>query len=342
MNGESTDGVPLGLQGPYVTPYVTQLGRYNGHDFQLIEAQCPLDFPDIGRHSQALSAGYSTWMHTGQNVTIIPCAYGGTGFFTAMNWMPVDMSAGPPANYSLYYDCTNRTNYVLSLPGYVLGGILWDQGEQEAEEFVSGDVWLALVGNLVNSWRRDLIGGANVPFVAVELLPVYVAITVPSEGTWLEVQAAIDNVPFNISYSATVYGLNYTGESFPHGDGGGIHYSALSQYEVGFLEYYALLAATYNYPGATMPGSVLQVFAVVFAPTSVNVTWTPDPVARTYRIYLGLSLVAVASSSLTPGTILTSTVLSVCMSYAVNVVSVGPTALWAEPSTSTVFSTSCG
>ncbi len=335
MVGMSNDGVPFWSQTPYATPFVTQLGRYNGQDWKLIEAVDLLDFPEQGiGHSQAITAGYSTWLHTGQNVTLIPCAWGGTGFTGTPNWMPVNMSAGPPANYSLYYDCTNRTNYVLSQPGYSLGGILWDQGEQEATEGVSGDVWLGYVENLVTSWRSDLIGGDKAPFVAVQMVPSYVA---QGGADWLSIQAAINSIPFRIPFSATVYGLDSWGGSLATGDDGGIHYNTQSQEAIGFHEWDAIVAAKQNYPGSTTPGQVLQVFVAVVSATEVNISWVPDPVATSYVVTI-MDHSEIVPAEQNP--IMMWYGLS-WVSYEVTVVSVGLTGANGPSSAPVWFSTAC-
>jgi hypothetical protein len=324
MVGASQDGVPFGAGTPFSSPYTTQLST----NFTIVPAVDPLDWPAYsGGHSQAITAAYSMWRRTGQNVTIIPCASGGTGFTTTPNWTPVNMSAGPPPQYSLYYDCTNRTNYVLSLPGHELAGILWDQGETEAFDNLSGASWLALVDNLVASWRRDITNASTAPFVSVQMVPLYVA---TAGYTFVAIQAAIDSIPFNISRSAVVYAYNSSGSPLLAGDGGTIHFSAAAQQALGFLDDPALVAASFNRPGATLPGQVLQVFV-----SPPNVSWTPDPVAASYQLWCNS-----AQRVVQPGaTSLVLSGLSPCTAYVLNVTAVGPSGLLGQPSAQSAFLT---
>jgi len=334
MVGYSVDGVPLGASTPYASPYVTQLGRYNGNNFLVIPAVDPMDYPSqTSGHSQAIPFGYTVNQHTGRNVTLIPCAWGGTGFTGTVNWTPVNMSDPASATNPsfLYYDCTNRTNFLLAQTSlYILGGILWDQGEAEAENGVSGSQWLADVDNLVASWRHDLIGGTNASFVSVQILPSYVVSTGP---TSLSVQNAIDSVPFNITYSATVYGQDASGNSFLSGDGGAVHYSAVSQQLLGILDYGAWVAAQSN---RSTPGPILQTFATLASGTVMNFTWTPDPASTYYLVWVNQTT---SYNTTSPFLVLSS--LTPCTEYSINVTGVGASGFTGVPSTPNVFRMPC-
>lgn len=334
MVSNSADGYPFGADTPYASPYVTQLGRYNGNNLLIIPAVDPLDYINqFQSHSQAITFGYNTWLHTGQNITIIPCAVDGTGFSGFPNWVPVDINAGAPAELSLYYDCTTRTNYVLSLPGYTLAGIIWDQGEADATINTPASVWLADIQNLVTSWRRDLIGGANVSFVAVQLLPAFAAV---AGGTYPQIQLAINSIPFNIPLSSVVYGLDSSGYSLPAGDGGAVHYAAVSEQALGFLDYYAWVASKNNFHGSLIPGQIVQVFTLLFTATTANISWTPDPIATAYQVWLNGSMVVAQSFSKA-----SLTNLVICTMYIVNVTGVGPTGVLGNPSLPSIFFTPC-
>ena len=328
MVGYGADSVPFGAGTPYTNAHLTQLGRFNGNNFVLVPAVDPLDYAVLGPgHSQAITAAYNTWLYSGFDVTIIPCAQGSTGFGGAVSWTPVSMST--PNTQSLYYDCTNRTNFVLSMPGYELAGILWDQGETESAGSVPASTWLADVENLVSSWRRDLIGAATVPFVAVQMVPSYVAANA-NGTTYAQIQAAIDSIPSNIAYSAAVYGLDASGNSLPSGDGGPIHYSAHSAQALGFADYFALQAARQNYAGSTTPGRIVQVFV-----SGSTVSWTPDPVAASYQVRVNTSVSYTTQPTLALGQ------LAMCASYPITVTGVGSTGQLGAPSATALLGTVC-
>lgn len=282
-------------------------GGYNvatdGDDsFILVEATDPLEFPTVPFNKSeevgvgpGMSFAYTYTTLTGNNVTLIPCAVGGT---TLYQWTPSDDPT------TLYGDCTTRVNFVTALPGYTLGGILWLQGEQDVmNPNTNLASYVQNLTALIASWRHDLTGGSeSTPFVAGQMEPLWVMYQI---ALGQEIQAVITNLPFTIPYTSVVYGLNTTGVPLPFGcNSAPIHYSGASQRIIGQAYASALLAASHNYVGSTTPGKIVQVFILPISTTTANISWTPDPVASFYRITLISSSTPMIITNPTSSTVL--------------------------------------
>lgn len=325
MAGHNTDGGTPGVPTIYSIPQITQLGRwtqggYVGNDnYLILPGMDPLEFSDSPNVTGSVGVGpgmsfaYTYYNNTGQNVTLIPCAVGNTGISL---WQPVNVS-NPANNASLYYDCVNRTNYVLSLPGYVMGGILWLQGE--ANTGTPSSLYTTLLNNTINGWRRDVINAANVPFVVGQIPPTWAG---PSSMS----QPVINAVPFNIPRTAAVYAQDAFGATLATGASQNVHYSAYTQRYMGVQYYHAFVAASSNYPGSVTPGKISQVFLLLSA-NSVNVSWVPDPIATSYRVNLtsGSGGATFVSSTTTSSLLVTFSGLSNTTQYDVTVQGIGPT-----------------
>lgn len=353
MVGFNTDGTAANTNTVYTIPQITQLGRYtsNGYtandNFKILPGRDPLEFNVAGYGCNCvtsqvgvgpgMSFAYTYYQNTGRSVLLVPCAVGGTGFTSTPSWNPVNMNDPASATSgSYYYDCVNRTNYVLSLPGYQLGGILWDQGENDVG--ISQGAYVLDAVNMVSAFRSDLLGAsATTPFIAGEMVPAWVA----GQGSGAAgIQNVIDLTPFNLTTSSVVYGSTPYGLSMPSGTFAyNIHYSAQWQRQRGVLYYTALLAAQQNVLGSVTPGPIVQTFASTLANGNTAISWTPDHIAVSYHITLnGVQYTtSIPSTSLAAGTTNTAP----CTFYNLQVAGVGPTGVSGMPSIMNTFVTPC-
>ena len=233
MVGENFDGGNPGDPSPFNLPQITQLGRYliDGYspdgddDYHLVQGGNPLEFDNTGYFadyglypfvgSVNLSSGigpgmpfaYSFVNGQGQNVTLIPCAVGST---PVQSWQQ-----GEP----LYEDCLNRTQTVLNLPYYYLAGNLWIQGEANTQGYFSQSSYTSMVQSMVSAFRSDLAqypGTSTSVFLAGQMRPAWVASLGDGQSPGApSIQQAINQLPYNITRCASIYGLGQGGH-LPH------------------------------------------------------------------------------------------------------------------------------
>ena len=337
MVGDNFDGPPPDTVTMYDLPQITQLGRYtqqgysaDGYDdFKIVEGMDPLEFDNSGYFNDGspgtitttsgigpgMSFAYSYVLGTGQPTTLIPCAVVSSGF---PEWSP-----GQP----LYNDCLNRTLTVLQMPYYYFGGILWLQGEANSDGSTSQTQYTQYVQQMVSSYRAafaEYLGGSSWVFVAGQMRPAWVAggETVGAPA----IQQAINQLPWNMSLTSTVYGLDQTGVSLSYGNGD-IHYSAVAQRYLGTKYYQGYLAAQSNYNGSVTPGVIVQLFvAPINNRQQMGFSWVPDPIAVAYRLTVtnGSSTFAV---NLTGTSYASAFFLDPSVTYTAFVQGIGPTGL---------------
>ena len=337
MVGDNFDGPPPDTVTMYDLPQITQLGRYtqqgyspSGNDnYKIVEGMDPLEFDNSGYFNDGspgsatttpgigpgMSFAYSYVLGTGQPTTLIPCAVVNTGF---PQWSP-----GAP----YYNDCLNRTLTVLQMPYYYFGGILWLQGEANSDGSTSQTQYTQYVQQMVSSYRAafaEYLGGSSWVFVAGQMRPAWVAggETVGAPA----IQQAINQLPWNMSLTSTVYGLDQTGVSLSYGNGD-IHYSAVAQRYLGTKYYQGYLAAQSNYNGSVTPGVIVQLFvAPINNRQQMGFSWVPDPIAVAYRLTVtnGSSTFAV---NLTGTSYASAFFLDPSVTYTAFVQGIGPTGL---------------
>lgn len=299
MVGENCDDPHTpGQLNAWSSPNIDQLGRWtsNGYtpsgmdNFAVFQATDPLEHqlvtppatasPGVG---PGISFAVTQQQNSGNNILLIPCAAAGTNLG---QWAPVNVS-NPANSGSLYYDCVNRTNYALGLPGVSLGGVLWLQGEQDAQLSVSPVTYAQQLSSLVVSgFRRDLAGGTNAPFVLAQMSPLWVA-TGGFSGS-APIQQVITNASYNIPYTSVVYGFDTSGLPLLTDCAGIIHYAGSAARSLGVAYAYAAQAALKNYAGSSTPGIIVQVFvpAQISNSSLIPISWVPDPVATTYTVVI--------------------------------------------------------
>ena len=327
MVGENIDAG----DGPsrWQSPSILQLGRFPPHALQLIPAEDPLQHNSSGQVGPGLSFAWSFVAGGGGPVALVPCAVLGTLFekygtdvYTSSIcpfWNPVNMSQGPAASdhgCSLYYDCVSRANYLLQQPGYSMGGVLWLQGESNRE--MTQAQYTQSLGGLIVQMRQDLLNASTAPFLVGQMNPNWAMS--PGED-FPDVQDAIDSVPFELPYTATVYGLDPRGQSLPSGYAGLVHYAGSSQRWLGFHYYAAYNAALANFPGAVVPGVIVQLFAAQLNASFALLSWVPDPIAVSYNVFVDGALYASTSWL----NVTYSDTASYFMQHVVWVAGVGPT-----------------
>ena len=335
MVGFNYDGPPPDTQTVYDLPQITQLGRYtqqgysaDGYDdFKIVEGMDPLEFDNSGYFSSGLpgttttssgigpgmSFAYSYVLGTGQPTTLIPCAVQSSAF---PEWSPGNGD---------YNDCLNRTLTVLQMPYYYFGGILWSQGEANSDGATTQTQYTQYVQQMVSGYRTafsQYLGASSWVFLAMQMRPAWVssgeAVAAPA------IQQALNQLPWNMSLTSTVYGLDQTGTCLSYGNGD-VHYSAAGQRYLGIKLYQGYLAAQSNYNGSVTPGVIVQTFiAPINNRQQMGFSWVPDPIAVAYRLTVtnGSSLFAI---NLTSTSFSSAAFLDPTVNYTAYVQGIGPT-----------------
>ena len=330
--GFNSDGSPAGSSTQWTTPAVTQLGRFttggfssDGWDnFRLVPGIDPLQHhsaaPPVTQQSgvgPGVTAAWAFNQRTGYNVILVPCAWQGTSIH---QWTPVNMTlSNSKINSSLYADCVIRANFVQSMPNLTWAPdvpvvIYWDQGENDISiDNTTGHT--ALIMNLVSAFRSDISNAARAPFIATQMNYWWMANEANLANATM-IQQSLNNVPFNISYSATIYSMDPKGQPLVGGSVSAVHYDAVSQRYLGLVGDIALQSALTNTPGSTTPPLVSQTFVAydaLVSATTVNISWTPVPVAVSYIVNVSGAITYVSTASTVFGPLVK------CTAYQVSV-----------------------
>lgn len=165
---------------------IVQMGRFEGHNMEIIPAQTPLD-----HHSkQADRMGFGmTFAHLYQakyanknrKLLLIPCGQTGSAFIKG-NWKRGDL---------YYEDALARTLYILqNYPTSELKVILWHQGES--------DLWNsnyeANLDEFIANFRTDL-DHEDLPIILGGMVPFWAE---SSEGN-MTIQSIINDTPNRVS-----------------------------------------------------------------------------------------------------------------------------------------------
>lgn len=174
---------------------VKQVGRSGGSqtsntDGVIINAVRPLD-----ANSQPTAGGFSFHLqfaldylaaNPGHTIVFVPCNDGGTGF-SNNRWNPGD---------ALYEDMLSRFNAVLTAnPSYIAGGLLWHQGEKDAEQNATGPTYEANLDAMIADFRTET-GEANLPVVVSRPYDDY------TTGTASAIKAVLADTPNRLTYTA--------------------------------------------------------------------------------------------------------------------------------------------
>ncbi len=224
---------------------ILQVGRSGGSqtsnpDGALVPAVRPLDAgsqPVAGGFNFALQFAleYRT-AQPGVTLVLVPCNDGGTGFSNG-RWNPGN---------GLYEDMLSRTNSVLAAnPSFLLKGLLWNQGEKDAENAMTGAAYEAAFDAMIADFRNRT-GHPTLPVVTAQMYPDF------TTGTAAAINAVLSDTPNRLVYTgfASTNGLSTSD---------GLHGNAASARTLGTRYYNAYLAALANVPGpAAAPSLVLS------------------------------------------------------------------------------------
>jgi hypothetical protein len=148
--------------------------------------------------------------HPGVNVGLIPCAKGGSRI---ISWSP-DLEPG------LYASCLRRIE--LARAKGELGGVLWWQGEAEAQHLSWTPGWNTRFASLVDAWRADTgLPGLPVVFARIRtedpvLYPYTAEIRLQQESVDIPGVAMIDidGLPMKDSVHVSTAGQQVAGARF--------------------------------------------------------------------------------------------------------------------------------
>jgi hypothetical protein len=165
--GQSNTHYGLGLNEVLDAPVdgIYQLGRFENNSC-IIPVCEPLDHHSktAGRIGFALK--FSKLLHDhmqgSQNLIIVPCGFGGTGFIDN-RWNKTN---------DLYEDAVSRVNMLMTyFPDASIAAILWHQGETDV--LLGNQNYEADLDNFINDLRSDL-GNDTIPFILGGMVPFWV------------------------------------------------------------------------------------------------------------------------------------------------------------------------
>lgn len=149
-------------------------------------------------------------------VGLIPCAVGGTSIAA---WMPCGVDDWDPNNYP--YDFAIKKAREAQKSGKIVA-VLWHQGENDAGKQTEN--YLEKLRTVIQNFRRDLLLGNDVPFIAGDMASFY-----PER-----LSAHIDIVDNALEVLATedpTFLVVHTKDLMHCGDN--LHYDTVSQHELG-------------------------------------------------------------------------------------------------------------
>lgn len=187
---------------------ILQLGQAG----QLALATEPLSHVDPieGKIGFGLSFARAYIAAHGGTVILVPCAQGSTGF-AGNAWNPGNVRYGT---------AISRTNYVLAATGGRFGGVLWQQGEADANAALTEAQYAAAFDSMVAGMRSSIVAPAF-PFFVGGMSPEWYAGNATREG----IQAAIEDAPNRLDDCIYVSSAGLTGNLA----GDEIHIDAASQ-----------------------------------------------------------------------------------------------------------------
>lgn len=159
------NGLGLDPDIDLVSDSIDQLGRWDGHNFQIIPAIEPLDHHDKRKGKIGFALTFAKLykkkhLKQGRKLILIACGKGSTGF-KGNSW-----NQGDP----LYTDALERVNHICSkYPGSRMVAMLWHQGEHDVDNelyYLQLDQMVMAFRNNVSNWQapKIFIAGGLVPF----------------------------------------------------------------------------------------------------------------------------------------------------------------------------------
>lgn len=250
-----SDSDSLAVSDPRYVPALDPL--HDGFDVNL--AGKANDF--IG---PALSFAKRALQDTTTDIYLVPAAWADTGFckrdtniISGVGWS-ASSPDDPALSGTLLHDrAIARTNIVIDETGGILRGILWHQGEAEADNMDCANAYEDNMRELVASFRTNIIEDArgsvargehsDVPFVVATM-----SMGSDERGSQLpfdEVKLTVDNVHRNIAnvapFASFVNADDLIPPDYPCGEGSCIHFGAAAYREIG-VRYYDQLIGVLN------------------------------------------------------------------------------------------------
>ncbi|MDC7677499.1 sialate O-acetylesterase [Asticcacaulis machinosus] len=197
-----------------------------GNDGVWRPAQEPLDDPtnevdavssDAGKAGVGPGLSFGQAMAGGSRpIALVPCAKGGSSL---SQWTP------DTSRTRLYGSCLARAREA-SAKGRI-AGVLWYQGETDAGQMATAQVWGERMTTLIARMRQD-IGNACLPWVIVGLSdrPDPLRWPKPTDG-WAQVQAA------QIEVASSIANVGFVSAAGLPKNADGIHLSTAAQLQLG-------------------------------------------------------------------------------------------------------------
>ncbi|MDW3181221.1 sialate O-acetylesterase [Roseobacter sp.] len=229
------------------------------HDDQvLIPATRPLDhgtqrLPGAMGWALQFSIDYLA-QHPDVDLVLVPAARGGSGFQNN-RWNPGN---------DLFQDAVDRSNALMAAhPDFLFRGILWHQGETDAETAGDAGAHAAAQDAMIAALRSGIAAADDsTPFVLGGLAPPWVA----GNSNRQTVQAGIEDTPNRVAYSSYA---DSTGLSVFDG----IHFDAASMRTLGARYATALANADQNVPdGWQIADQTIHSYTDVPTPIVVGTT----------------------------------------------------------------------
>ncbi len=239
---------------------------------RIVQAEDPLHIPldpnntsgkTLSYIGMGLSFAKAALNNTANNIVLVPAAWSGSAFCSNADgpngqWNAQETDDPNLGNTWLFDRAVARTNLALAETGGVLRGILWHQGESDANDRCAGQ-YLANLERLaqelrvqINPDRRGVelrTGGANIPFV-LGTMSQGIDENGDLSDFWPAKQLIDDAhriLPSRINHAALTISDDLTPvNGYPCGNENCIHYGPAALREMGRRYYDALLRAAAN------------------------------------------------------------------------------------------------
>lgn len=223
-----------------------QFGQTGGTENTLIPAAVPLD------HSSAGAGTFGPWLQfaidqaataPATKLVFVPCAASGSSFYLN-RWNPGDDRAQNLVN--------DLTALVAQDPAARLAGVLWHQGENDAQPIADGhqtiEDYTAALDALIRHVRAAVPGASKLPWVLGRLAPSFLSGGSAARNAAAEaINAVIADTPNRVAYTAVA-----SADLLATSDG--THFDAAATRTLGARYQAALPLALANVP--TVPAAV--------------------------------------------------------------------------------------
>jgi len=240
---------------------------------RIVRAEDPLHVPldpnntsgkDVSYIGMGLSFAKAALNNTEKNIVLVPAAWSGSSFCLNEDapigqWNAQDTNNDPNFGNTWLFDrAVARTNIAINETGGILRGILWHQGESDANDRCAGQ-YLAKLEQLAQELRMQIMpdirgadlrrADANIPFV-LGTMSQGIDENGDLSDFWPAKQLIDDAhrmLPSKISHSALTISDDLTpANGFPCGNENCIHYGPAALREMGRRYYDALQRAVAN------------------------------------------------------------------------------------------------